>query len=1243
MADQLVGDLGKGRLHIGFCSINQKVEARARWVRSNSTHYGQDVNFERTDGNCDAAVEWRAKNIYEGDFRLLDKSTNTGANLILAAYGNDFIGDTRGDIYKGFATFESETGAKSAIVVADKFISEFADNITLQFNTITPLNNTTNMDTENPLPDKSTTSGTAGWFAGIKVIGSGEQQLSSSHPVYVNRLQVEQENGSSTLDLDQEMTILVRAHFEKGKVVLGKRDVNLENSKNPISVSVQYPNEGHFVANSEGTLNRMVFPVPGIDVDGLKASDGLSVLFPIGNLTNYLPATITLRPNFATADMFRARLIDDVYTSYDGRWDTGIKGGNPSFLPSDDSKYAPSGSPTSIDRNFVRRSWVITEDTRGGSEGTLMLQWYEGDANVATDEPPGFDRTKTTIVHYQADSDEWRCMEELAEAKTSSDGLVRKRTFVLNTEDDNDEITKMGVFSIGSLTAGEDNEVSTCGAGAAQLTAAPLSPPLSGEWDFITVYHDETGLFIPPDVFDASYTGSFTTIEEHELSKTYDVAKYPEFNTALSYSDITDPNGVIYGLEANKVYMFKWQPSGLKGSCTTDFLTVLVRTGGFTTATTNKALVWQGADPYFWDCNNWQVEGDPGNYALPNETMDLIVPFVTIQPTQSKRWFPEFYDKFSNLTVKSIRVQEGASFTVGGKDHTTNYIQNAGGEINPGSLKPELTVTDFITVHQNANFINRFTLNVKDSIHNEGTFKNTPYFITSTGAYSTPRLEITDFSNRGTNSKFEVGSGSLVFLNGNLTNEGEIFHTIGTMYFQSATSFITGGSPIYLRQVFLQKDNVTDSLVIANTNVFITADTENLGQHFLQFDNGKIYTYSKHQAHPYTPSLLAFMSGTLKKNSNENRYVAGPVSKYFDNEDDDFEYPIGKGYWARARLSHVEVINPDFVTAEYFAGGFTATGVQHTTQRPLDHVSKLEYWRIDPSGVQPIGNLATRVSLYWESGVRSGIKNAPNFSGATPYQNSLVIVHMSKDFDNDGTEEQASSKWLNEGGLDAAGGGGSTVSSGVIISHDTKKIRSFSPFTIGTPESPSVHPLPVEWLYVQAKLIDNGKESLVQWGTSTELNNDYFEIQRSTDGKNFVVIGIQEATNLGNGSDYAWIDKTPNVGVNYYRIRQVDYNGDTSFSKIVSIKTVPVSKRSRMTVYPNPTHPNNVNLSIYSNLEGTVNIRFFDAIGQQVFTKTIELREGQNEVDISPRLFIPKGVYIISADELFLRSKLIIE
>jgi len=1243
MADQLVGDLGKGRLHIGFCSINQKVEARARWVRSNSTHYGQDVNFERTDGNCDAAVEWRAKNIYEGDFRLLDKSTNTGANLILAAYGNDFIGDTRGDIYKGFATFESETGAKSAIVVADKFISEFADNITLQFNTITPLNNTTNMDTENPLPDKSTTSGTAGWFAGIKVIGSGEQQLSSSHPVYVNRLQVEQENGSSTLDLDQEMTILVRAHFEKGKVVLGKRDVNLENSKNPISVSVQYPNEGHFVANSEGTLNRMVFPVPGIDVDGLKASDGLSVLFPIGNLTNYLPATITLRPNFATADMFRARLIDDVYTSYDGRWDTGIKGGNPSFVPSDDSKYAPSGSPTSIDRNFVRRSWVITEDTRGGSEGTLMLQWYEGDANVATDEPPGFDRTKTTIVHYQADSDEWRCMEELAAAKTSSDGLVRKRTFVLNTEDDNDEITKMGVFSIGSLTAGEDNEVSTCGAGAAQLTAAPLSPPLSGEWDFITVYHDETGLFIPPDVFDASYTGSFTTIEEHELSKTYDAAKYPEFNTALSYSDITDPNGVIYGLEANKVYMFKWQPSGLKGSCTTDFLTVLVRTGGFTTATTNKALVWQGADPYFWDCNNWQVEGDPGNYALPNETMDLIIPFVTIQPTQSKRWFPEFYDKFPNLTVKSIRVQEGASFTVGGKDHTTNYIQNAGGEINPGNLKPELTVIDFITVHQNANFINRFTLNVKDSIHNEGTFKNTPYFITSTGAYSTPRLEITDFSNRGTNSKFEVGSGSLVFLNGNLTNEGEIFHTIGTMYFQSATSFITGGSPIYLRQVFLQKDNATDSLVIANTNVFITADTKNLGQHFLQFDNGKIYTYSKHQAHPYTPSLLAFMSGTLKKNSNENRYVAGPVSKYFDNEDDDFEYPIGKGYWARARLSDVEVINPDFVTAEYFAGGFTATGVQHTTQRPLDHVSKLEYWRIDPSGVQPIGNLATRVSLYWESGVRSGIKNAPNFSSADPYQNSLVIVHMSKDFDNNGTEEQASSKWLNEGGLDGAGGGGSTVSSGVIISHDTKKIRSFSPFTIGTPESPSVHPLPVEWLYVQAKLIDNGKESLVQWGTSTELNNDYFEIQRSTDGKNFVVIGIQEATNLGNGSDYAWIDKTPNVGVNYYRIRQVDYNGDTSFSKIVSIKTVPVSKRSRMTVYPNPTHPNNVNLSIYSNLEGTVNIRFFDAIGQQVFTKTIELREGQNEVDISPRLFIPKGVYIISADELFLRSKLIIE
>lgn len=94
--------------------------------------------------------------------------------------------------------------------------------------------------------------------------------------------------------------------------------------------------------------------------------------------------------------------------------------------------------------------------------------------------------------------------------------------------------------------------------------------------------------------------------------------------------------------------------------------------------------------------------------------------------------------------------------------------------------------------------------------------------------------------------------------------------------------------------------------------------------------------------------------------------------------------------------------------------------------------------------------------------------------------------------------------------------------------------------------------LPVNLINFNAK--KRNTSGVLTWKTASEVDNDYFEVLRSTDGKSFRVIGIVE----GNGNTrtetvYKFIDKKPSNGKNYYRLRQIDFNGSYSLSKIESL------------------------------------------------------------------------------------------
>jgi hypothetical protein len=117
----------------------------------------------------------------------------------------------------------------------------------------------------------------------------------------------------------------------------------------------------------------------------------------------------------------------------------------------------------------------------------------------------------------------------------------------------------------------------------------------------------------------------------------------------------------------------------------------------------------------------------------------------------------------------------------------------------------------------------------------------------------------------------------------------------------------------------------------------------------------------------------------------------------------------------------------------------------------------------------------------------------------------------------------------------------------------------------GPPMDPAL--LPVELLFFRGA--PKSSDVLLDWATASELNNDFFEVQRSADGRDFEVLGKVAGAGTHTGLlTYDFTDRNPRPGLNYYRLRQVDFDGAFEYSSVVSVKAA--GKEGGMALYPNP-------------------------------------------------------------------------
>jgi len=163
--------------------------------------------------------------------------------------------------------------------------------------------------------------------------------------------------------------------------------------------------------------------------------------------------------------------------------------------------------------------------------------------------------------------------------------------------------------------------------------------------------------------------------------------------------------------------------------------------------------------------------------------------------------------------------------------------------------------------------------------------------------------------------------------------------------------------------------------------------------------------------------------------------------------------------------------------------------------------------------------------------------------------------------------------------------------------------------------------LPIELLSFTGKKVD--KFTQLEWITSTEINNDRFTVERSSDGINFEPIAtVKGAGNSNSSIRYEVIDENPMNGINYYRLKQTDYDGAFSYSNIVAI--IYSDESIMVQVYPNPFNQK-LNISINGSVNEQVDVLIYDITGKIVYSTIFSGNYHVIELDSS----LPNGVYFM--------------
>ncbi|HNP94173.1 MAG TPA: hypothetical protein PKJ63_01045, partial [Cyclobacteriaceae bacterium] len=355
-----------------------------------------------------------------------------------------------------------------------------------------------------------------------------------------------------------------------------------------------------------------------------------------------------------------------------------------------------------------------------------------------------------------------------------------------------------------------------------------------------------------------------------------------------------------------------------------------------------------------------------------------------------------------------------------------------------------------------------------------------------------------------------------------------------------------------------------------------------------------------------TSGVIGTTSSNILNLKNTTSTTIGSVSSYIDGPmtyevasstpNTIRNFPLGdNGSYRPAILS---VSHADASTVVYTAEHFTqsAGDLGYTLPGTIERVSGVRYWNISRSGAAT--PFTARVTLYYGIGSSDGVTDPTN----------LRVVKTNG----------AGTAWFDVGGT------GSGAGTGTITSNS---FSTFSTITLGNAVG-GTNPLPVALKYFRASRATEG--IVLDWATASELNNDYFTIQRSIDGFEFAdLVSVKGAGTKSGESIYQHVDHVPLLGTSYYRLRQTDFDGIRSYSEIVKVQ--PDLSRSQLILTPNPIE-NGVNPRLLlSGLSPNEPVRILvsDLLSRSI-SKFDLITDEQGRISTELELRdLPSGVYLL--------------
>lgn len=168
-------------------------------------------------------------------------------------------------------------------------------------------------------------------------------------------------------------------------------------------------------------------------------------------------------------------------------------------------------------------------------------------------------------------------------------------------------------------------------------------------------------------------------------------------------------------------------------------------------------------------------------------------------------------------------------------------------------------------------------------------------------------------------------------------------------------------------------------------------------------------------------------------------------------------------------------------------------------------------------------------------------------------------------------------------------------------------------------------PLPVQFKSFTAT--KNNDVVNLKWATATESNNKGFEVQRSVNGAKYQTVGFVRGNGNSNAvKTYSFADVHGTTGNICYRLKQIDFNGESEFSKVACVN-VELEKTTSVFTTPNPFN-GSLHIKYNSLTEGTTNVQIIDMLGKSHQNTNLFVNKGENTLTLDTEA-LPVGIYFI--------------